>query len=483
MDRIESDRFGKLKIPDGALYGINSVRARDNFPGDIPFQKEWYMATGLVKQACYRVYRKFSQATIKKYEGNPPLEMIPGDIIDALENAAIEVSEGLYFSHFIIPAMQGGAGTSINMNINEIITNAALVNKDHEPGDYKHIDPIENANIYQSTNDVIPTALTIASMKLLDRLEDSINMLRKSIEQLELDYRDILRPGYTQMQEAVPSSFGKLFSAYNDALSRDWWRVSKCKERIKVVNLGGGATGTGLSIPRFFIIEVVPELRHITSLPLTRSENLNDATSNLDKWVEVHATLKAHAVNLEKIAADIRLLSADVSRTGLVKIPERQLGSSLMPGKVNPVIPEFIISTAHKIYSNDILISNLSGQGCLDLNAYLPIIGHTMLESLKILINANISMSLNLIDDLQVNREAAFDALIKSPVITTALVPEIGYNRASELALYMKEKKTDVFKACEHTGFLKKERLEYILKPGNLLKMGFSVDDIRGSND
>ena len=483
MDRIESDRFGEVKIPEGALYGINSVRARDNFPGDIPFQKEWYMAAGLVKQACYRVYRKFSQATIKKYEGNTPLVMIPGDIIDALENAAVEIGEGLYFSHFITPAMQGGAGTSINMNINEIITNAALVSKDHEPGDYEHIDPIEHANVYQSTNDVIPTALTIASMKLLNRLEDSINMLRKSIEQLELDYRDYLRPGYTQMQEAVPSSFGKLFSAYNDALSRDWWRVSKCKERIKVVNLGGGATGTGLSIPRFFIIEVVPELRHITSLPLTRSENLNDATSNMDKWVEVHAILKAHAVNLEKIASDLRLLSADVSRAGMVKIPERQIGSSLMPGKVNPVIPEFIISTAHKIYSNDLLISNLSGQGCLDLNAYLPIIGHTMLESLKILINANISMSLNLINGLQVNKEAAYDALINSPVITTALIPDIGYNRASELALYMKEKKADIYKACEHTGYVERERLKDILKPGNLLKMGFSVDDIRGNNE
>lgn len=483
MNRIESDRIGEVKIPEGALYGINSVRARDNFPGDIPFQKEWYMATGLVKQACYRVYRKFSEATNNKFHGNPPLNIIPADIIDALENAAVEVSEGLYFSHFIIPAMQGGAGTSINMNINEIITNAALVNSDNDPGEYKKIDPIEHANVYQSTNDVIPTALTIASMKLLGQLEDSINLLRKSIEDLETDYRDYLRPGYTQMQEAVPSSFGKLFSAYNDALSRDWWRVSKCKERIKVVNLGGGATGTGLSIPRFFIIEVVPELRHITSLPLTRSENLNDATSNLDKWVEIHASLKAHAVNLEKIASDIRLLSSDISLKGLVRIPERQMGSSVMPGKVNPVIPEFIISSAHRIYSNDMLVSNMCGQGCLDLNAYLPVIGHTILESLKILINANISMSVNLMKDLKVDKEAAYDALIKSPAITTALIPSIGYNKSTEIAVYMKEQNADIFEACEHTGYVTRARLELILKPGNLLKMGFSVDDIRATND
>ncbi|HCC71969.1 MAG TPA: aspartate ammonia-lyase [Bacteroidales bacterium] len=483
MDRIESDNIGEVMIPEEALYGINSIRAKENFPGDIPFQKEWYRATGQVKQACYKVYRKFSEATKKKYAGNIPLKIISPEIIDALENAAVEVSDGLYYSHFIIPAMQGGAGTSINMNINEIITNAALINIGDHAGDYSFIDPIEHANVYQSTNDVIPTALTVASMKLMGELEESINLLRKFIEEMETAYRDYLRPGYTQMQEAVPSSFGKLFSAYNDALSRDWWRVSKCKERIKVVNLGGGATGTGLAIPRFFIMEVVPELRHLTSLPLTRSENLNDATSNLDKWVEIHSTLKAHAVNLEKIASDIRLLAADISKADMVSIQERQRGSSLMPGKVNPVIPEFIISSAHKIYSNDMIISNLCGQGCLDLNAYLPLIGHSVIESLKILINANISMAMNLIKDLKVNRKTAYETLIKSPVISTALIPDIGYNKASEIALYMKENKSDIFKTCEHTGYMNKKRLEDILKPGNLLKMGFSIDDIMNKSD
>ncbi len=171
MDRIESDKLGEVRIPKEALYGINSIRAKDNFPGDIPFHKEWYKATGLVKQACYRVYRKFSEATRKKYAVDMPLKMIPPETIDALENAAIEVSEGLYFSHFIIPAMQGGAGTSINMNINEIITNAALINSSGIAGDYSVIDPIEHANIYQSTNDVIPTALTVASMTLLTDLK------------------------------------------------------------------------------------------------------------------------------------------------------------------------------------------------------------------------------------------------------------------------------------------------------------------------
>ncbi|MFO7755516.1 MAG: lyase family protein [Bacteroidales bacterium] len=479
MDRIESDWLGEVKIPEEALYGINAIRAKENFPGDIPFHKEWYRAAGQVKQACYRAYRRFSEAAITKYGDKPPLKLIPPSIINALEAAAIEVSEGLYYSHFIIPAMQGGAGTSINMNINEIISNAALINTGSNAGDYSLIHPLEHANIYQSTNDVIPTALTVASMKLLEELEASINMLRQSLEELEKKYRDYLRPGYTQMQEAVPSSFGRLFSAYNDALSRDWWRVSKCKERIKVINLGGGATGTGLAIPRFFIIEVVPELRNIVSLPLTRSENLGDATSNLDTWVEIHATLKAHAVNLEKTVSDIRLLASDISKTGIMTIPERQMGSTIMPGKVNPVIPEFIISTAHKIYSNDMLISNLCGQGCLDLNPYLPLIGHSIIESLKLLINANKSMAMNMVEGLKINGKASYDTLMRSPVISTALIPYTGYSRAADIALFMKENDTDVFEACQQTGLMDREKLEDILQAGNLLKLGFSLDDIR----
>lgn len=483
MNRIESDRLGEIQIPEEALYGINSIRAGSNFSGDISFHKEWYMAMGHVKQACYRVYSKFSEALTGKYGSDIPFKLIPPDIIDALEASAIEVSEGLYFSHFIVPAIQGGAGTSINMNVNEIITNAALINIGEKPGTYSVIDPFEHANIYQSTNDTVPSALTIASMLLLNELEESINLLRRNIESLEGKYRDKLRPSYTQMQEAVPSSFGRLFSSYNDALSRDWWRVSKSKERIKVINLGGGASGTGLSIPRFFIIEVVPELRNITSLPLTRSENLNDATSNLDKWVEIHATLKAHAVNLEKIASDIRLMSSDISKTGFMNIPHRQTGSSIMPGKINPVIPEFIISSCHKIYSNDMLVSNLCGQGCLDLNAYLPLIGHSMLESLKALINANKSMAMNLLDGLSVNVEAGYEALINSPVLTTALSPYIGYNKAADVAIIMKEEDIDIFEATEKSGHIGSEKLKEIFKPSNLLKMGFSIDDIRKEKD
>ena len=307
---------------------------------------------------------------------------------------------------------------------------------------------------------------------------NTINALRQKVEILEKSSRDKMRPGYTQMQDAVPSSYGILFSTYSNALSRDWWRVSKCNERIKMVNLGGGAIGTGLSIPRFFIMEVVSELRKITDLPLAHAENMPDATANQDKWVEMHAILKAHAVNLEKISSDIRLLSSDITGAKSITIPSRQVGSSIMPGKINPVIPEFVISSAHRVYSNDMLITSLSGLGNLELNAYLPSIGCALIESLKLLISCNVTLLHNLFEGLEINEAAGYKAVLFSPSVTTALVPYIGYNKAAEIAVIMKDKKTDVYEANSITKSIDPAMLETILQPANLLKLGFSIDDL-----
>ncbi len=479
MFRIEKDILGEKQIPADALYGIHALRAKENFPVDTPFPAEWYKAVGTTKLACYNTYRKFRDAAIKKSVNNLPLKIIEDNILDALMAAAKKVADGKHFEHFIVPAVQGGAGTSINMNINEIITNLALLKTGNKCGDYTYIDPTEHANIYQSTNDVMPTALTIAVMKLLEALENSINDLRQKIEGIEKDTRDKLRPGYTQLQEAVPSSFGLLFSTYNDALSRDWWRVSKCFERIKQVNMGGGAIGTGIAIPRFFIMEIVPELRKLTGLQLSHSENLADATANLDRWVEIHAILKAHAVNLEKMVSDIRLLASDIAGNKTLQIPEKQVGSSIMPGKINPVIPEFVISSAHKVYANDVLISSLSGQGALELNAYIPVIGTAIIESLKLLIACNLTLLQNLVTGLKINETAGYDALMHSPSVTTALSPHIGYHKASEIARMMKENKIDIFEANSILGYISEKKLKSILEPGNLLKSGFSLDDLK----
>ena len=476
--RIERDSIGEIEMPGDALYGIHAYRARMNFPDRTPFPVAWYRAMGAVKQACYLTYDDFRAAVARKYKGrSAPVSLMPPEITAALASAAAEVGEGMHFNDFIVPGVSGGAGTSINMNVNEIIANVALRKLGRSPGDYLIIDPIEHANLFQSTNDVVPTALRIALMVLFGQLEEQINRLREETERLEKEHRLDLRVGYTQMQEAVPSSFGRLFSSYCDALSRDWWRVSKCFERIKVVNLGGGAIGTGLSVPRFFIMNVVERLQQLTSLPVTRGENLADATSNLDAFVEVHAILKAHAVNLEKMVSDVRLLASDAGHRELV-LPAMQTGSSIMPGKINPVIPEFVISSAHRVYANDTLISSLAAAGCLELNAYLPVIGLSLIESLEALIAADSSLREHLLAGLKVISLRSMERLLRSPSITTALIPVIGYHEAARLAVLMKENGMTVVAANEELKIMDADKLNGILEPGMLLQLGFHLGDL-----
>jgi len=477
--RQEKDTIGILEVEENALYGIHSLRARMNFPDTTPFHREWFQAVGTVKKACYQAARSFFEAARKTYvDRSLPFQITDPLVLSALTDAAGEVEEGLHIDSFIVPAVQGGAGTSINMNVNEIITNRALIRMGHTAGQYNFIDPIEQANIFQSTNDVIPTSLKIAAMRLLNLLESAVNELRKDVEKAEKEAGSMLRIGYTQMQEAVPSSYGRLFSTYNDAFSRDWWRVSKCLERIKLVNLGGSAIGTGITVPRFFMNEVVLRLQQNTGLPVTRAENLQDATANLDTLVEVHAVLKAHAVNLEKMVSDIRLLSSDLVKNKEIRIPQQQAGSSIMPAKINPVIPEFVISASHKVYSNDILISSLCGLGCLDLNAYLPLIGHALLDSIKLLIAADKTLKRNLIEGMTFHSAASLKNLMMSPSVTTALLPYIGYNRASELAREMKENSISIEEANARLCLIEPEKLHNILTPSNLLKEGFILKDI-----
>jgi aspartate ammonia-lyase len=477
--RIEKDFIGEKELEDDVLYGIHSVRASGNFPDRTPFHKEWYRAMALTKRACYLAAAEFFSEAAQQYDlEKMNVRVINPDKLSVLAGAAAECEEGKHFDHFIIPGISGGAGTSINMNVNEIVANRALQLLGHMPGSYDIIDPIDDANIFQSTNDVVPTALRVAAMRLLLDLETAINELRETSEALEKRYRNTLRISYTQMQEAVPSTYGRLFSSYSDALSRDWWRVSKCLERIKVVNLGGSAIGTSITVPKYFVAEVVPRLQQLSGLPVTRGENLSDATSNLDPLVEVHAIIKAHAVTMEKIAGDLRLLASDINSIHSLRIPKKQTGSSIMPGKVNPVIPEYVISSAHRVYSNDQLITGLSAQGCLELNAYLPVIGHALLESLKLLINADRSAANHLMGGLEIDTGISEDAVLGSPSVATALLPFIGYKNAAAIAELMRTEKLNITEANERLGFLDSDRLKEILKPENLVQGGYRLKDI-----
>ncbi len=476
--RTEHDFLGEVLIPEGALYGIHTQRAVNNFPDKNRFNILWYKAIGKVKLACYRTYKSFKNAVIRQHPGSTFTDkLFPDEIIEALVKSASEVSEGLHFdSSFLVPAVSGGAGTSIKMNINEIIANRALQILESKPGNYDLVDPYFHANIYQSTNDVIPTGLKLAAIYALKDLEEAINSLRSAVEDKEKNYRHTLRTAYTQMQAAVPSSYGIFFSNYSDALSRDWWRVSRCLERLKVVNLGGNAVGTGLSVPRFFIVQATPTLRSLTGLPLTRSENMCDTTSNLDIYSEVHGTIKALAINMEKLAGDLRLLSSDM--TGMeLKIPMKQVGSSAMPGKVNPVICEYAICVSHKVYANDNIITTLSAQGCLDLNAYLPVIGDALLNSIETLTGVCKTIETNLIKELEVKTQESETMVYNNPVITTALIPVLGYNEANRISLLMKEKCISVFEALEELKLLSQERAANLLSSDMLLKIGFSIKE------
>ena len=479
MYRQEKDMIGTMEIPQSALYGIHAARARENFPAAQPFPFAWYKATGLTKLAVYQTYQKFKEGIRKKYQGNSiPFNLFDSRLISTLEQAATEISQGKHFEHFIVPAFQGGAGTSINMNINEIIANRSLQIQNETLGNYTLIDPIEHANVYQSTNDVIPTALKVAVIQQLQILEEGINNMRQILEEHESQHRHTLRSSYTQMQLATPSSYGRLFSTYNEAFSRDWWRVSKCFERIKMVNLGGGATGSALSIPRFMGMESVRSLQRLTGLPITRSENLHDTTANLDSLVEVHGILKAHAVNLEKMASDLRLLSSDLNKQKELTIPQRQTGSSIMPGKVNPVIVEYLVGIAQQIYGNDQCVSSLAARGHLDLNANTPFIGHWLLQSLELLIAANNACANYLLTGLQVNKNNALKHTYNNPSVTTALIPFIGYNKAAQLAKLMKQEKCNIFAANEQLRLISTDSLNKHLKPAQLLQQGFTINQL-----
>lgn len=472
MMRTESDYMGSELLPQQALYGIAALRSSQNFTLQRPFSIAWYKSLGQVKKACFVTLKNLYLLLEEKKIESSLQKHLSLEKIEALIKASNEISAGEHFDHFIVPAFSGGAGTSINMNINEIIANRAQMILGYSPGTYEIIDPTLHANIFQSTNDVVPTALKVAILTLLKNLEKSTAELRSSVEKIENNHRHDLRLSYTQLQAALPSTWGRLFSTYAESLSRDWWRISKCCERIKVVNLGGGATGSGLSIPRYFIFNVNENLARITGQPVVRADNLEDATANLDPIVEVHGIIRTLAVNLIKMSSDIRLLASDFHGKKEISIPALQKGSSIMPGKVNPVIIEYIISLCEKVKANDQLIVNLSSMGQLDLNAYLPTIGETMLDSLEQLIAATTAAQKNLINGLIITPDT--DYLMKSPSIVTVMIPEVGYHKAEAVARHMQKRGLDILAANADLNIMDTKKLQELLTAEKILELGYS---------
>src|SRR5512145_2302130 len=374
--RTETDLLGTRKVPADALHGIYTERAIDNFPLALrPVNPALIHAYGAVKLACARA--------------NHELGCWDNAKAHAIETACMEMMEGRLDAAIRVDALQGGAGTSTNMNVNEVLANRALQILGRPLGDYQTVSPLEDINRHQSTNDTYPTALKVAAIQSLRLLQPNVIGLLEAFQRKEQEFSRIVKVGRTQLQDAVLITLGREMGAYAEAFARDRWRIYKCEERLRIVNLGGTAIGTGLGAPRRFIFIVVDRLREITKLGLARAENLVECTQNADVFVEVSGILKACATNLLKISTDLRLLtSGPDAGFGEIHLPPRQAGSSIMPGKVNPVIPEAVSQAAIVVMANDQALTTACSMGSLELNAFLPLIADALLGSLDLLANA-----------------------------------------------------------------------------------------------
>jgi aspartate ammonia-lyase len=456
--RIEKDFLGEKKIPQEVYWGIHTERARENFPiSGYRMSPSLIKALAVVKKACA--------------EANLELGYLEEKKAKAIFQVCDEITEGKFADQFPVDALQGGAGTSSNMNINEVIANRAAELLGGKKGEAGIVHPVEDVNLHQSTNDVYPTAVKIASIFLLRDLSQAIARLQGSFQRKEKEFAKIVKMGRTELQEAVPITLGAEFSAFGEALARDRWRTFKCEERLRVVNIGGTAVGTGLSSPRAFIFLVIEKLRDLTGLGLSRGENLLDATANTDPFVEVSGILKAHASNLIKIANDVRLLNF----LSEIELPKLQAGSSIMPGKVNPVMLEATIQAAIRVMANDFSIAEACSRSTFQINEFLPLLAHSLLESLDILIRINPLLA-DHVEALKANEARCRQYFDQSPMIITAFLPRIGYDRANALLQeYFSSGRNNLREFLSEK--LGKNLVEKILSPYQLTSLGYREDE------
>jgi aspartate ammonia-lyase len=460
--RLEHDLLGAREVPADALYGIHTVRALENFPlAGRPVHAELVTAYGAVKLACALTNR-----AIGVWEDEPAKA-------DAIEAACREMAEGLLTGHVVVDRLQGSAGTSTNMNVNEVLANRALQLRGSAPGQYDDVSPLADINLHQSTNDTYPTALRLAAILLLHTLEDRLVALQEAFQALEQKYAHVVKVARTEMQDAVLTTLGREMGAYAEALSRDRWRVYKCEERLRVVNLGGTAVGTGLAAPREYIFRVVDTLRQLTGIGFARADNLVEATQNADVFVEVSGILKACAASLLKISNDLRLLSSGPEAgIGEIRLPERQAGSSIMPGKVNPVIPEAVAQAAMMVMAYDQAIAAAAAGGSLDLNPYLPLIADCLLESIRLLSGACDILRRHCVEGITADEARCRAQVESSTASVTALLPALGYDGAAEVAAKAVATGRTIRATVIEEGILSAEELDQLLSPEAVTRLG-----------
>ncbi len=463
MGRTEHDSLGARELPDEARYGIHTLRALENFPIlGRPAHPALLRAYGDVKLAAFLTNRRLG------YFPDP-------GVADAIERACRELADGALVADLQVDALQGGAGTSTNMAVNEVIANRALELLGQPRGTYAIVSPTDHVNLHQSTNDTFPTALRIAAIHRLRDLTRSVVSLQEAFQTKERAFAHVVKVGRTEYQDAVLTTLGREMGAYADALSRDRWRLDKCEERLRVVNLGGTAIGTGLAAPRDYIFQVTDVLRERTGLGLARAENLVDATQNADVFVEVSGLLKALASTLIKISTDLRLLSSGPDGgLGEIQLPPCQAGSSIMPGKVNPVIPEAATQAAILAISHDHAITAAASMGSLDLNAFVPLIAHGLLESFDILTHACDILRTRCVDGILADEARCRRHVENATASATALVPVIGYERACALVARARESGSGLKAAAVAGGYVTDEQFDELTSPEAVCRLGFT---------
>lgn len=460
--RMEKDLLGEREVPAAVYYGIHTLRAMENFPlSGYKVSPVLLKAITLIKKAAAEV--------------NAELGYLSQEKSLAIAQAATEVISGQWQEQFVVDALQGGAGTSTNMNVNEVLANRAIELLGGQRGEYNLVHPLNDVNMHQSTNDVYPTALRIAAIWLLKPLSEGCAALQEALQAKEAEFAGVIKVGRTEMQDAVPIMLGQEFSAYAGAIARDRWRLYKVEERLRQAALGGTAIGTGINADKKYIFMVNDRVRQYAGIGLARAENMIDVIQNTDVFVEVSGLLKALAVNLGKIAHDLRLMSSG-PRTGFgeLSLPERQAGSSIMPGKVNPIIPEAVNQAAFHVMAADMAIAMAAQSGQLELNAFMPLIAHHLLDSLKILTNAVHILNEFCIQGITANAERCRELLQTSQVSVTALVPHIGYDLASQVARQANEQNMTVRAAALALAVLPEDKLDAILDPRAMTRPGIT---------
>ena len=464
ITRKEADSIGTMEVPMKAYYGVQTLRAKKNFHiTGRPLHPEFIKNLVRIKKAA--AYTNMTAHILDEKIGN------------AIVKACDEIIEGKLHSQFIVDAIQGGAGTSANMNANEVIANRAIEILGGEKGDYTIVHPNDHVNMAQSTNDVIPSAGKLTILALLPGLLEQLERLHKALRDKSIEFDDVVKMGRTQLQDAVPIRLGQSFEAYAAVIERDIRRIRSLDSELKVLNIGATAVGTAINVNPVYLFHIIRNVNLVCGTDCSQAEDLFDATQNLDGFVHTSAALRVCAVNLSKICNDLRLLSSGPKAgLGEINLPPKQNGSSIMPGKINPVIPEVVSQVAYNVIGNDVTVTMAAEAGQLELNAFEPVIFYKIFESIDTLKGAVETLIDNCILGITANRERCRALAESSAALATALCPALGYKKSAEIAKKCNRTGIPVRQIVLEEGLLPEEELDRYLSLVDMTQAGHPVD-------